>query len=81
MGVVACVPVQVIVDGAFTKLYCSWDAAGSDRFVRNCACYLAADMSALDAEAPPAPVDPVDPALPAGAGSAAVPAPVWRAWS
>ncbi len=38
------------MDGAFTKLFCEWDAAGSDRFVRNCACYLAADMSALDPE-------------------------------
>ena len=66
---------QVIVDGAFTKLYCQWDAAGSDRFVRNCACYLAADMSALDPEAvAPAP-EPAS--VPAGAGSAApAPAPV-----
>jgi hypothetical protein len=66
---------QVIVDGAFTKLYCQWDAAGSDRFVRNCACYLAADMSALDPEAVvPAP-EPAS--VPAGAGSATpAPAPV-----
>jgi hypothetical protein len=42
---------QVIVDGAFTKLYIQWDAAGSDRFVRNCACYLAADMSSADPDA------------------------------
>ncbi len=65
---------QVIVDGAFTKLYIQWDAAGSDRFVRNCACYLAADMSALDPEAAPAPEVA---SVPAGAGSAApAPAPV-----
>lgn len=36
---------QVIVDGAFTKLYCGWDTVGSARFVKNCACFLAADMS------------------------------------
>eukprot|EP01029_Cantina_marsupialis_P031435 TRINITY_DN90587_c0_g1_i2.p1 TRINITY_DN90587_c0_g1~~TRINITY_DN90587_c0_g1_i2.p1 ORF type:complete len:977 (-),score=299.99 TRINITY_DN90587_c0_g1_i2:129-3059(-) len=35
---------QVIADGAFTKLYCKFDHCGSDRFVRNCACYLAADL-------------------------------------
>jgi hypothetical protein len=58
--------VQVIVDGAFTKLFCKWDAAGSDRFVRNCTCYLAADLSALDPELPSAP-----PAGAAGAASAA----------
>jgi hypothetical protein len=35
----------IIIDGAFTKLYCNWDdgrSAGSSRFVRNCACFLAA---------------------------------------
>jgi len=31
----------VVVDGAFTKLYCQWNDAGSARFVKNCACYLA----------------------------------------
>jgi hypothetical protein len=36
---------QVIVDGAFTKLYCHFDTAGSARLVKNCACYLAADFS------------------------------------
>eukprot|EP00469_Lotharella_globosa_P004460 CAMPEP_0167795404 /NCGR_PEP_ID=MMETSP0111_2-20121227/14420_1 /TAXON_ID=91324 /ORGANISM="Lotharella globosa, Strain CCCM811" /LENGTH=1049 /DNA_ID=CAMNT_0007689075 /DNA_START=37 /DNA_END=3187 /DNA_ORIENTATION=+ len=30
----------LIVDGAFTKLYCQWGDAGSARFVRNCACWL-----------------------------------------
>ena len=30
----------VIVDGAFTKLYCHWDTGGSARFVKNCACWL-----------------------------------------
>ena len=28
----------VIVDCAFTKLYCHWNVGGSARFVRNCAC-------------------------------------------
>jgi hypothetical protein len=65
----------VIVDGAFTKLYLQWDAAGSDRFVRNCACYLAADLTTLDPEAAPAPA-PVDLTQPAGAGSGATAAPV-----
>lgn len=32
----------IIADGAFTKLFCNWDVAGSDRFVRNCACWLSA---------------------------------------
>jgi hypothetical protein len=40
------------VDGAFTKLFCEWDNAGSDRFVRNCAAYLGADMSKLDIDPP-----------------------------
>jgi len=34
----------VIVDGGFTKLFASnWKKGGSDRFVRNCACWLSAD--------------------------------------
>jgi hypothetical protein len=45
-------PPQVVVDGAFTKLFCKWDAAGSDRFVRNCAAYLGADMSDRDDDPP-----------------------------
>lgn len=35
----------IIIDGAFTKLYCSWETvAGSARFVRNCACFLSASF-------------------------------------
>jgi hypothetical protein len=37
----------LIADGAFTKLFCSWDTAGSARFVVNCACYLAANSRAV----------------------------------
>eukprot|EP01029_Cantina_marsupialis_P006304 TRINITY_DN168_c0_g1_i7.p1 TRINITY_DN168_c0_g1~~TRINITY_DN168_c0_g1_i7.p1 ORF type:complete len:944 (-),score=373.37 TRINITY_DN168_c0_g1_i7:176-3007(-) len=44
---------QVIADGAFTKLYCKFDAAGSDRFVRNCACWLAADFGGIQEEEKP----------------------------
>ncbi len=32
----------VLVDGAFTRLYCQWDEAGSARYVCNAACFLAA---------------------------------------
>ena len=32
---------RVLVDGGFTRLYCDWNAAGTDRFVVNCACWLA----------------------------------------
>jgi hypothetical protein len=32
----------VMVDGAFTRLYCQWDEAGSARYVCNAACFLAA---------------------------------------
>jgi hypothetical protein len=67
---------QVIADGAFTKLYCQWDAAGSDRFVRNCACYLAADLSRLDPELPPAPAPEVPVGGASRAGGAAPAAPV-----
>ncbi len=37
---------QVIIDGAFTKLYCKYDATGSKWLVVNSACFLAADFSA-----------------------------------
>eukprot|EP00756_Hemistasia_phaeocysticola_P019650 Hpha_TRINITY_DN15675_c0_g7::TRINITY_DN15675_c0_g7_i1::g.98805::m.98805 len=42
----------VIVDCAFTKLYCHWDIGGSARFVRNCACWLStvADRALIEAE-------------------------------
>ncbi len=33
----------IIIDGAFTRLYCQWDEAGSARYVKNAACWLAAD--------------------------------------
>jgi hypothetical protein len=36
---------QVICDGAFTKLYCKYDAAGSKWLVVNSACFLAVDFS------------------------------------
>lgn len=36
---------QVICDGAFTKLFCNYDAAGSKWLVVNSACFLAADFS------------------------------------
>jgi hypothetical protein len=32
----------VLVDGAFTRLFCQWDEAGSARYVCNAACFLAA---------------------------------------
>jgi hypothetical protein len=32
----------VLIDGAFTRLFCQWDEAGSARYVCNAACYLAA---------------------------------------
>lgn len=32
----------VMIDGAFTRLYCQWDEAGSARYVCNAACFLAA---------------------------------------
>eukprot|EP00479_Gromia_sphaerica_P007180 TRINITY_DN22_c0_g1_i2.p1 TRINITY_DN22_c0_g1~~TRINITY_DN22_c0_g1_i2.p1 ORF type:complete len:253 (+),score=52.11 TRINITY_DN22_c0_g1_i2:220-978(+) len=32
---------RAIVDGGFTRLYYKWDAAGSARFVKNCAGWLA----------------------------------------
>jgi hypothetical protein len=31
----------LMADGAFTRLYCNWDDAGSARYVSNAACYLA----------------------------------------
>src|SRR5262249_13826511 len=30
----------VMVDGAFTRLFCQWDEAGSARYVCNAACFL-----------------------------------------
>lgn len=33
----------MIVDGGFTKLFCSWKEGGSGHFVGNCACWLSAD--------------------------------------
>jgi len=49
---------QVIIDGAFTKLYCEYDAAGSKYLVINSACYLAANFSEPkpDTEPEPEPV-------------------------
>lgn len=32
----------IMVDAAFTRLYCQWDEAGSARYVCNAACFLAA---------------------------------------
>lgn len=40
----------LIVDCAFTKLYCNWDDAGSARFVKNCACVLAVDLQSPNAQ-------------------------------
>lgn len=37
----------LIADGAFTKLFCGWDTAGSARFVMNCAAMLAVDVGAI----------------------------------
>ena len=39
----------VMVDGAFTRLYCNWDDAGSARYVCNAACFLAAMTVGEDA--------------------------------
>jgi hypothetical protein len=36
----------IMVDGAFTKLFCHWGRGGSARFVRNCACWLSTLTSA-----------------------------------
>ena len=32
---------RALIDGGFTRLYCKWDSAGTDRFVMNCAAWLA----------------------------------------
>lgn len=32
---------RVLIDGGFTRLYCKWNSAGTDRFVVNCASWLA----------------------------------------
>ncbi|MBQ6595052.1 MAG: hypothetical protein IJH78_05255 [Clostridia bacterium] len=34
---------RVLMDGGFTRLYYKWDSAGTDRFVTNCAAWLAGD--------------------------------------
>lgn len=49
---------QVIIDGAFTKLFCKYDAAGSKYLVINSACYLAANFTEPkpDTEPEPEPV-------------------------
>lgn len=31
---------RCLIDGGFTRLYCKWDFAGTDRFVVNCAAWL-----------------------------------------
>lgn len=40
----------VVADGAFTRLFCSWDGAGSARFVTNIAAMLATDLGGSGAE-------------------------------
>ena len=40
----------VMVDTAFTRLYCQWDEAGSARYVCNAACFLAAMTLPEEAE-------------------------------
>lgn len=32
---------RLLIDGGFTRLYCKWDSAGTDRYVRNAAVWLA----------------------------------------
>ena len=32
---------RALIDGGFTRLYYKWDSAGTDRFVMNCAAWLA----------------------------------------
>eukprot|EP00300_Choanocystis_sp_HF-7_P015654 c19130_g2_i2.p1 GENE.c19130_g2_i2~~c19130_g2_i2.p1 ORF type:complete len:336 (+),score=60.71 c19130_g2_i2:425-1432(+) len=32
---------RALIDGGFTRLYCNWDTAGTERFVINCAVWLA----------------------------------------
>jgi len=32
---------RALIDGGFTKLYCNWDTAGTDRYVKNAAAWLA----------------------------------------
>jgi hypothetical protein len=44
----------IMVDGAFTRLYCQWDEAGSARYVCNAACFLAAMTLPEDQEEGPA---------------------------
>jgi hypothetical protein len=47
----------VIVDGAFTKLYCQWTLGGSARLVKNCACYLSTILSMEELTASASAVD------------------------
>src|SRR5262249_30826788 len=48
----------VMVDGAFTRLFCQWDEAGSARYVCNAGCFLAAMTLADEEEAEPAEQQP-----------------------
>ena len=32
---------RALIDGGFTRLYCKWDSAGTDRYVVNAAAWLA----------------------------------------
>ena len=32
---------RLIFDGGFTRLYCNWDTAGTGRYVKNAAAWLA----------------------------------------
>ena len=41
----------IILDTAFTRLYCQWDEAGTARYVCNAGCYLAAGVGAAAAPA------------------------------
>lgn len=43
----------IIIDTAFTRLYCQWDEAGSARYVCNAGCFLAAGTSAASAQPAP----------------------------
>lgn len=52
----------VMVDTAFTRLYCQWDEAGSARYVCNAACFLAA-MTLPEEAAPEEETDVIDASL------------------
>ena len=32
---------RCLLDGGFTRMYCAWDKAGTDRYIKNCAAWLA----------------------------------------